>query len=175
MYNKTSLGLDQVPDLVKMIAAQRNAAFGRSSGSAPLVQENARSTSRNSLGPVPIGDQHEVIERVGAAQALVGAAVGGRDLEIVIRHGGIVRPEITETDRIRPGAGRWNPVGAVEHAHDAVRASGGGAVALLLGCADAAAADDAGVAAVTKLDARGGDDEIIHLHTIVHCILQTFP
>ena len=94
----------------------------------------------------------------------MGAAVGGRDLEVVVRHGGIVRPEIVEANRDRPRAGRRDPVGAVEHADDAVFACGSGAIALSLGGADATAADDAGVTPATKLDASGGDNKTIASH-----------
>ena len=145
-HDQAGAGLDAPGNLMQMIAPQGHAALGRSRRSAPLVHEDARAAPRNRLGPIPVGDEHEVVERIGAAQALMGAAVGGGDLEVVVRHGGVVRPEITEVYGNRPSAGRRDPVGTVEHADDAVCACGGGAVALLLGGADAAAADDAGVA-----------------------------
>ena len=122
------------------------------------MHEDARTAPLNGLGPIPVGDEHEVVERVGAAQALTGAAVGGGDLEVVVGHVGIVRPEIAEPDGSRPGAGRRDPVRAVEHANDAVCACGGGAVALLLGGADAAAADDAGIELATKEGTRMGNE-----------------
>ena len=152
---------------MQMIAAQSHAALGRARRSAPLVHEDARAAPWNRLRPIPVGDEHEVVERVGAAQALTRAAVGSGDLEVVVRHGRIVRPEIAETDRNRPGAGRRDPIGAVEHADNAVCACGGGAVALLLGSADAAAADDAGVAASTMPNTRRANKQI----TRQQCIL----
>ena len=98
------------------------------------------------------------------------AAVGGGDLEVVVRHGGVVRPEVAETDGNRPWAGPQNPIRAVEHADNAVDTSGGGAVALLLGGADAAAADDAGVAAVTKAGACNSDCNVKGCHDIARTI-----
>ena len=142
---------------MEMIAAQSHAALGRARRSAPLVHEDARSTPRNGVGPVPVGDEHEVVERICAAQALTRTAVGGGDLEVVVRHGGVVGPEIAKADGDRPGAGRRDPIGAVEHADDKMGASGSGAVAFLLGGADAAATDDARVAVGAKLDARRSD------------------
>ena len=136
---------------MQMIAAQGHATLGLPGWAAPLVHEDARAAPRNRLGPIPVSDEHEIVERIGAAQAFMRAAIGGGDLEVVVRHGGIVRPEIAEADGDRPGAGRQDAVGAVEHADDAVDAGGGGAVALLLGCADAASPDDAGVSATTKV------------------------
>ena len=156
---------------MQMIAPQGHAALGRPGRSAPLVHEDARSAPRNGFGPIPVGDKHEVVERIGAAQALTGAAVGGGDLEVVVRHGGVVRPEVAEADGNRPGAGRRDAVRAVEHANDAVLASGGGAVALLLGDADAAAADDAGVAAFMKPSACGGNCKILRCHEVAYYIM----
>ena len=145
---------------MEMIAPQCHAALGRARRSAPLVHEDARAAPRNGFGPVPIGDEHEVVERIGAAQALTGTAVGGGYLEVVVRHGGIIRPEIAEADGNRPGAGRRYPVGSVEHADDAVDAYGGCAVALLLGGANAAPANDAGVTAFAILYASWIDKDI---------------
>ena len=142
---------------MQMIAAQRDAALGRPGRSAPLVHEDARAAPRNRLGPIPIGDKHEVVERVGAAQALMGAAVGGGNLEVVVRHGGVVRPEITKANGNRPWSGRRDPIGAIEHADDGVCACGGGAVAFPLGGADAATADYAGVAVRAEVTAGGSD------------------
>ena len=156
-----------------MIAPQRDAAFGRPGRAAPLVYEDARSAPRNGVGPIPVGDEHEVVERICAAQALTGTAVGGGDLEVVVRHGGVVRPQVAEADGNRPRAGRRDPIRAVEHADDAVLARRGGAVALLLGGADAATADDAGVAAASEYSTNRGDDEIIiptanYIHVGIH-------
>ena len=155
---------------MQMIAPQGHAALGRPGRSAPLVDKDARSAPRNRLGPIPVGDEHEVVERVSAAQALMGAVVGGGDLEVVVRHGGIVRPEVAEADGNRPGAGRRDPVGAVEHADDAVLACGGGTVSLLLGYADAAASDDAGVAAGAESNTCRGDSEVERYHDIARLI-----
>ena len=149
---------------MEMVPAESYATLRWAGRTAPLVHEDTRSSRHNSVGPIPVGDQHEVVERIGAAQALIGAAVGGRDLEVVVRHGGVVRPEIVEANRDRPRAGRRDPVGAVEHADDAVFACGSGAVALSLGGTDAAAADDAGVTPTAKLDASGCDDKTIASH-----------
>ena len=140
---------------MEMIAAQRHTTLGRPRRSAPLVHENARAAPWNGFGPIPVGDKHEVVERICAAQALTGTAVGGGDLEVVVRHGGVVRPEVAEADGSRPGAGRRYPVGTVEHADDAMDASGGGTVAFVLGCADATTTDDARVAKTAILNTSG--------------------
>ena len=94
----------------------------------------------------------------------MGTAVGGGDLEVVIRHGGVVGPEVTKPDGNRPGTGRRDPVRAIEHADYAVCACGGGAVALLLGGADAAAADDAGAAAGAEVNTAGSDVHVLLCH-----------
>ena len=153
---------------MEMIATQGDAALGRPGRSAPLVHEDARSAPRNRFGPIPVGDEHEVVKRIGAAQALTGTAVGGGYLEVVVRHRRIVGPEVAEADRNRPGARRRYPVGAVEHTNDAVDADRGCAVALLLRGADAATADYAGVAADTELDAGGSNGEVDRNHAMCH-------
>ena len=155
---------------MEMIAPQGHAALGRPRRSAPLVHEDARSAPGNGLGPIPVGDEYEVVKRVSAAQPLMGAAVGGGDLEVVVRHGGVVRPEIAETDGNRPAAGPRDPIRAVEHADNAVLACGGGAVALPLGGADAVATDNARVPIGTESSAKRSYYEAIRPHTIVPCI-----
>ena len=59
-----------------------------------MMNEDGRTFTGNGAGPVPVGDEDQVVERVGPPQALVAPAMGGPHHEVVVRIARIVGPEV---------------------------------------------------------------------------------
>ena len=62
----------------EVFAREGHAACGWVAGFAPDVDEDGRAMPRGGIGPVPVGQQDQVVKRVGAVQAFVaeGALLG---------------------------------------------------------------------------------------------------
>ena len=88
LFYDEACGFGDLPrDLVQVIAAKRDAAFCWISGSAPLMDENCRTFVGCCNGPIPIGDDHKIIERIGASEGFVAMVVRVLYVSVVLRIG----------------------------------------------------------------------------------------
>lgn len=126
------------------------------------MQKDRRSGTGPGVGPVPVGQQHDIIKPIGATQAFVGMVMRGADHVVIFWVGGIVGPKITGMDRHRPvwQHGPRDPVGAIEQADQTVPTCGRRPVAFAFAFGDAAAPDGARKSPSQKPRALRGDDQI---------------
>ena len=132
----------------------------------PAVQKNARSAPPHRLWPVPIGDQHQIIERIGAAQHLVAMRIGRAHHQIVILIARVIRPQITGPDRHRPIGGPRHAVRTIQEAHDAMFALRRCPIPLSLARRHPATPQGAGIAPPAKPQAKRGENQIIGRHAL---------
>jgi hypothetical protein len=147
---------------------QRNAAFGRIAGPAPLVDENRGPAPGHGIGPVPIGQQNQIIKRIGPAQRFMAGRIGRAHHHVIVFVGRVVRPQVTGPDRHRPICGAGHPVRPVQHPHNPVYALRCSPVALAFGASDAALADAAGIGPPQEAKPLGGQHHIPNRHPPHH-------
>ncbi len=144
-HNKACLIPDSACNFMKVVAAKRDAPFGRVSRPAVLVDKDRRAAPFDRVGPVPVRQNHQVVQRVTAPQCLVAVGVGRAHHHVVIFVRGIVRPQVRRPDGFRPIGRFGDAVRAIEHPDNAVDAPRCGPVPLALVCFDPALADGAGI------------------------------
>lgn len=108
---------------------QRKASFGWVSRPAPLVNENGRSAPFHGVGPIPVGQQDQIIERIRPTQNLVAISMWFAHHEVIVGIRNIVRPKVRRANGNGPVRGAVHTIRAVEQANQAVHPFWGGAIA----------------------------------------------
>ena len=155
---------DQGGNVMQVAAMQGDATFGRIPRSPPLMDENGGSAPGHRIGPIPVRQNHQIIERVRAAQHLVTMRVRGADHRVVVFVPWIIRPQIAGPDRHGPIGGARQTVGPIQHADNAVYAARGRTVAFAFTLAQAALADGAGVKPPAKAQTSRGQHHVVGGH-----------
>ena len=115
----------------KVARRHRDAPLCRRTRPAPAMQEDSRAAATSSLA-VPVGDEHQIVEPVGASQPLMRVWMRGTHPSVVVRIGRVVRPQVSRSDRASPRGWSRQPVGSVQHSGDAETAGRRSAVTLPL-------------------------------------------
>ncbi len=131
-------------DPCEVIGPQRNAAFRRATDSSPPMHEDRRAHSWHCIRPVPIRQQHEVVESVRTPKPLVGCSKGCPYHFIVGGVSGIIAPAVIRMDHSGPRCRSRNPVGTVEHPYNLMDARRRAAISFTLFLDYATAANGAG-------------------------------
>lgn len=148
----------------QILSFDSDAACGRSARSAPLVHENSRSAPFDSIGPVPVSQNDQIIHRISPAQQFVTVSVGLADHQIIIRVGHVVRPHINWPDRQRPVSRARHPVGPVKHTDNPVHATGRGTVPFRLVVRHTTPPDGPRKPPPQKTQVCRRDNKVGHLH-----------
>ena len=163
-----TLGRDQprsrcdIPgDPDQMVAPQGDAALGWVSGSSPAVDEYGRAFAGYRVWPVPVGQQDQIVQAIGAAQSFVAVTMRMANQAVVLRVVWVIRPKRAGPDRARPTAGHRHPVGAEKATDNPVNPRRGGAVVFAFVATNAATPDRARKIPAREPQAAGCDHQVI--------------
>lgn len=131
---------------------------------APLMDKYRRAPPPHSPRPVPIGDQHHVIHRIGPAQHLVAVWIGHADHQVIILIAHIIRPQVPRPDRHRPFDRFRHPIRPVQKSHKVMHPARRATIALALGIHHTAPPHRAGKPPPGKPQARRRYNQIHALH-----------
>ena len=141
-----------------------DAAGGRVARPAPVVDEDRRALAGDGVGPVPVGQQDQVVQRVGPAQAFVAEAVRARGPSGCSRgrarssdHRSAGPIGSAQSGSREPPAGRGGRAGPTNAMH---RPRRGRRRPRVCRGGDAAAPDGTGKAAAHETRAPAGDDDV---------------